>query len=91
MRYENGTERARIRAVQTLISLAVLAASPVLLMAGEPIRRCYLRYLFRDGAPPIVDKQRGHVSAHYLVVTHPILEWLCRPTEALTRLIGRRG
>lgn len=89
MRYEKRTERARIRAGQTLISLAVLAASPVLLMAGEPIRRCYLRYLFRDGAPPIVDKQRSHVSAHYFVATHPLLDWLCRPTEALARLIGR--
>ncbi|MEI5035553.1 hypothetical protein RB201_31595 [Streptomyces sp. S1A(2023)] len=77
--------------MEALISLVILVASPVLLIAGAPIRRRYLRYIYRDGAPLILDKQRGHVSAHYFVVTHPLLEWLCRPTEALGRLVGRRG
>jgi hypothetical protein len=48
MRYE---ERAKITAVKTLIPLAILVASPVLLIAGAPIRRRYLRYVYRDEAP----------------------------------------
>ncbi|MEU6956811.1 hypothetical protein [Streptomyces sp. NPDC045714] len=55
------------------------------------MRRRYFRYIHRDGAPLILDKQRGHVSAHYFVVTHPLLDWLCQPSEALARLVGRRG
>ncbi|MGW7096215.1 hypothetical protein [Streptomyces sp. NPDC054874] len=91
MRYETRIGRAEIRAVKALIPLAILVASPVLLIAGAPIRRRYFRYIYRDGAPPILDKQRGHVNAHYFVVTQPLLDWLCRPTEALPRLVGRRG
>ncbi|GLF95183.1 hypothetical protein [Streptomyces yaizuensis] len=77
--------------MRVLISLGVLVASPVLLTAGAPIRRRYLRYVYRDEAPHILDKQRSQVSAHYFVVTHPLLAWLCWPTEALARLIRRRG
>ncbi|MEV7109469.1 hypothetical protein [Streptomyces anulatus] len=90
MRYEKRAERVKIRAVKALTPLAILVASPVLLIAGSPIRRCYFRYIYRDGAPLLLDKQRARVSAHYFVVTHPLLDWLCRPTEALARLIGRR-
>jgi hypothetical protein len=82
MRYENRAERAKLRAVKALISLAILGASPVLLIAGAPIRRRYLRYIYRDEAPHILDKQRGQVSAHYFVVAHPLLAWLCWPTES---------
>ncbi|WP_406494802.1 hypothetical protein OG936_13410 [Streptomyces sp. NBC_00846] len=88
MRYE---ERAKLTAVRALIPLVILVASPALLMAGAPIRRRCLRYVYRDEAPQIIDKQRGRVSAHYFVVNHPFLEWLCWPTETLTRLIERRG
>ncbi|WP_257895249.1 hypothetical protein [Streptomyces anulatus] len=77
--------------MKALIPLALLVAAPVLLIAGGPMRRRYFRYIHRDGAPLILDKQRGHVSAHYFVATHPFLDWLCRPTEALARLVGRRG
>ncbi|MFF4489930.1 hypothetical protein ACFY0F_26095 [Streptomyces sp. NPDC001544] len=88
MRYE---ERAKLTAVRALIPLALLVASPVLLIAGAPIHRRYLRYVHRDGAPRILDKERGRVSAHFFVVTNPLLQWLCRPTESLTRLLERRG
>ncbi|WP_069173467.1 hypothetical protein [Streptomyces griseus] len=88
MRYE---ERAKLAAVKTLISLAILVASPVLLITGAPIRRRYLRYVYRDEAPQILDKKRGWVSAHYFVVTNPLLQWLCWPTESLAGLIGHRG
>ncbi|MEU1471710.1 hypothetical protein ABZ434_26255 [Streptomyces sp. NPDC005761] len=91
MRYETRAERAKLRTVKALISLTVLVASPVLLVAGAFIRRRYLRHIFRDEAPHVLDKQRGQVSAHYFVVTHPLLAWLCRPTETLARLIERRG
>jgi hypothetical protein len=88
MRYE---ERAKFTAVKTLIPLAIVVASPVLLIAGAPIRRRYLRYVYRDEAPQILDKERGWVSVHYFVVTDPLLRWLCWPTESLARLIERRG
>ncbi|MFF3639462.1 hypothetical protein [Streptomyces sp. NPDC002250] len=88
MRYE---ERARLAAVKALVPLAILVASPVLLIAGAPIRRRYLRYVYRDEAPQLLDKERGWVSVHYFVVTHPLLQWFCWPTDALARLIERRG
>ncbi|MEI5616991.1 hypothetical protein WB403_48695, partial [Streptomyces brasiliscabiei] len=56
MRYE---ERAKLTAVKALIQLAVLVASPVLLIAGAPIRGRCLRYVYRDEAPQILDKKRG--------------------------------
>ncbi|MEV5456005.1 hypothetical protein [Streptomyces sp. NPDC052535] len=77
--------------MKVLGPLAVLVASPVLLIAGAPIRRRYLRYVYRDEAKQITDKERGWVSAHYFVVTDPLLQWLCWPTESLARLIERRG
>ncbi|TQL18163.1 hypothetical protein FBY37_0047 [Streptomyces sp. SLBN-134] len=88
MRHE---ERAKLTVVKVLVQLAVLVASPVLLIAGAPIRRRYLRYVYRDEAPQILDKERGRVSAHYFVVTNPVLQWLCWPTESLARLIESRG
>ncbi|MFJ9118859.1 hypothetical protein ACIRJO_25270 [Streptomyces sp. NPDC102394] len=88
MRYE---ERGKRTAVKALVPLAMFVASPVLLIAGAPIRRHYLRYVYRDEAPQILDKERGWVSTHYFVVTDPLLRWLCRPTDSLARLIERRG
>jgi hypothetical protein len=88
MRYEEG---AKLTVVKVLVPLAVLVASPVLLIAGAPIRRRYLRYVYRDEATQILDKERGWVSAHYFVVTEPLLQWLCWPTESLARLVERRG
>jgi hypothetical protein len=86
MRYE---ERAELTVVKVVVPLAVLVASPVLLIAGAPIRRRYLRYVYRDQATQILDKERGWVSAHYFVVTDPLLQWLCWPTESLARLLER--
>ncbi|MGC0208404.1 hypothetical protein [Streptomyces levis] len=88
MRYE---ERVKLTVVKVLVSLAVLAASPVLLIAGAPIRRRYFRYVYRDEAKQILDKERGWVNAHYFVVTEPLLQWLCWPTESLARLVERQG
>ncbi|MER5530287.1 hypothetical protein ABT075_37865 [Streptomyces sp. NPDC002677] len=88
MRYE---ERAKLTVVKVLVRLAFLVASPVLLIAGAPIRRRYLHYVYRDEASQILDKERGWVSAHYFVVTGPLLQWLCWPTESLARLSERRG
>ncbi|SCK55569.1 MULTISPECIES: hypothetical protein [unclassified Streptomyces] len=45
MRYE---EKAKLTAARALIPVAILVASPVLLIAGTPIRRRYLRYVYRD-------------------------------------------
>ncbi|QDY76506.1 hypothetical protein [Streptomyces qinzhouensis] len=91
MRYDTRARRAGLKGVKALIWPAIFVASPVLLIAGAPIRSRYLRYIYRDEAPQIVDKEHGRVSAHYFVVAHPLLEWLCRPTEALAHLIKRRS
>jgi hypothetical protein len=88
MRYE---EKAKLTTARALVPVAILAASPVLLIAGAPIRRRYLRYVYRDEAPLILDKKQGRISVHWFVVTSPLLEWLCWPTESLTRLTSRRG
>ncbi|MGP4086086.1 hypothetical protein [Streptomyces sp. KR55] len=88
MRYE---EKAKIAVVRALVPVAILISSPVLLIAGAPIRHRYLRYIYRDEAPLILEKERGRVSVHWFVVTSPLLEWLCWPTESLARLVSRRG
>ncbi|MFF1675669.1 hypothetical protein [Streptomyces sp. NPDC058256] len=88
MQYE---ERAKLAVVKALVPVAILVFSPVLLIAGAPIRRRYLRHVYREEAPQILDKKRGGVSVHYFVVTSPLLKWLCWPTESLARLASRRG
>ncbi|MFE4861541.1 hypothetical protein [Streptomyces sp. NPDC056670] len=88
MRYE---EKAKLTAASALVPVAILALSPVLLIAGAPVRRRYLRYVNRDEAPAILDKERDRISVHWFVVTSPLLAWLCWPTEALARLIWSRG
>ncbi|THA77822.1 hypothetical protein E6U81_34210 [Streptomyces sp. A0592] len=88
MRYE---EKAKLAVARALVPVAILVASPVLLIAGAPVRCRYLRYVYRDEAPPILDKQQGRISVHWFVVTSALLGCLCWPTESLARLISRRG
>ncbi|MFD7072530.1 hypothetical protein ACFV97_35425 [Streptomyces sp. NPDC059913] len=88
MRYE---EKAKIAVVRALVPAVVLISSPVLLLAGAPIRRRYLRYVYRDEAPRILEKEQGRVSIHWFVVTSPLLTWLCRPSESLACLVSRRS
>ncbi|GHH56454.1 hypothetical protein FHS35_004142 [Streptomyces umbrinus] len=45
--------------MRVLVPVAILISSPVLLMAGAPIRRRYLRYVYRDEAPQILEKERA--------------------------------
>jgi len=88
MRYEN---RARLIAVRALVAAAVLVFSPVLLLAGAPLRRRYVRHVLRDDAPQLLDKERGLVGVPYFVITSRLLAWCCRPTEALARSLAGRG
>ncbi|MFD7540194.1 hypothetical protein [Streptomyces sp. NPDC059819] len=88
MRYE---EKAKLAAVRALVPVAILVVSPVLLIAGAPVRRRYLRYVYREGAQPVLDKQQGRLSVRWFVVTSPLLAWFCWPTESIARLISRRG
>ncbi|WP_406245208.1 hypothetical protein [Streptomyces anulatus] len=88
MRYE---EKAKIAIVRVLVPVAVFICSPVLLIAGAPIRRRYLRYIYRADAPLILEKERGRVSVHWFVVTSSLFALLCWPTESLVRVISRRG
>jgi hypothetical protein len=88
MRYE---ERTKLTVVRALVPVAILISSPVLLIAGAAIHRRYLRYVYRDEAPQILDKKWGWVSVHYFVITSRLLKWLCWPTESLARLASRRG
>ncbi|MFI1188746.1 hypothetical protein [Streptomyces californicus] len=91
MRYATRAERVRIAGLRVLLWPAVLVASPVLLIAGGPIRRRYLRHLYRDGAPPLIDKRQGWVSAHWFVVAHPLPGLLCLPSEVVARRVLGRG
>ncbi|MEU9623651.1 hypothetical protein [Streptomyces sp. NPDC048155] len=88
MRY---AEKAKLTFARALAPVAILVTSPVLLIAGATVRRRYLRYVYRDEARHILDKERGRISFHWFVVTNPLLDWLCWPTEALIRLVSRRG
>ncbi|MEV8313460.1 hypothetical protein AB0Q95_04725 [Streptomyces sp. NPDC059900] len=88
MRYE---EKAKLTAAKLLVPLGILAVSPVLLVAGAPLRHRYLRYLYRDGAPLVLDKKHGQITVHWFVVSNFLFLWLCWPTEAVARLLARRG
>lgn len=77
--------------VRALVPVAILISSPVLLLAGTPILHKYLRYVYRDEAPQILDKEGGRVSVHYFVITSRLLEWPCWPTKSLARLTARRS
>ncbi|WP_098008362.1 hypothetical protein [Streptomyces sp. sk226] len=94
MRYATRAERVRIAELRALLWAGALVASPVLLIAGRPIRRRYLRHLrhlYRDGAPPLIGKRQGWVSAHWFVVTHPLLRLLCLPSDVVARRVLGRG
>ncbi|MBP5934134.1 hypothetical protein [Streptomyces scabiei] len=75
---------AKVTAVRTGVALAAVIASPLLLVAGAPLRSRYLRRIYRDGAPPPVDKEHGQVGVHYIAVTSAIAQWLCVPSQAVT-------
>ncbi|WNO70648.1 hypothetical protein [Streptomyces sp. AM8-1-1] len=70
---------------RAFVPMAIIVAAPVLLVAGAPIHRRYLRHVHRDDAPALVDKPMGRVSVHYFVVNSRLLHWLCLPTETLSR------
>ncbi|MGW4913761.1 hypothetical protein [Streptomyces sp. NPDC004270] len=52
MRYE---ETAKLTTARALVPVAIFVTSPVLLIAGAPVRRRYLRYVYRDEAPLILE------------------------------------
>lgn len=52
-------ERTKLTIMRVLVPVAILISSPVLLMAGAPIRRRYLRYVYRDEAPQTLEKERA--------------------------------
>ncbi|MGW8360047.1 hypothetical protein ACWGK1_05700 [Streptomyces wedmorensis] len=83
-------EPMKLSLTRALVPVAIIAAAPVLLVAGAPIRRRYLRHVYREDAPAVVDKAGGRVSVHYFVLSSRLLQWLCAPSEALTRA-GRGG
>ncbi|MGW6062624.1 hypothetical protein [Streptomyces sp. NPDC055189] len=88
MRYE---EKAKLTAAKVLVPVGILLASPVLLAAGAPLRQRYLRYVYRDGAPLILDKKQGRISVHWFVISNFLFRTCCWPTETLVRLASRRG
>ncbi|MER5641302.1 hypothetical protein ABT095_30700 [Kitasatospora sp. NPDC002227] len=82
-------ETAKRAATRVLVYTGIIIASPVLLLAGAPIRTRYLQHIYREDAPPVVDKPNGEVSVHYYVVTNPLLYRLCRPSETVIYLARR--
>ncbi|MFE5924095.1 hypothetical protein [Streptomyces sp. NPDC056468] len=79
-------ETLKLTLARVFTPIAIVIASPVLLVAGAPIRRRYLRHVYREEAPAILDKANGQVSIHYFALNSLLLHWLCLPTEALARL-----
>lgn len=65
---------AKVTAVRAGVALAAVVASPVLLVAGAHLRSRYLRWIYRDGAPALVDKEHGQVSFHYFAVTSTVVD-----------------
>ncbi|MCX4967235.1 hypothetical protein OHA98_21175 [Streptomyces sp. NBC_00654] len=56
MRYE---EKGKLTAARVFIPVAILVASPVLRIAGAPIRRRCLHYVYRDEAPLILEMSKA--------------------------------
>ncbi|MEE1822429.1 hypothetical protein PUR61_09520 [Streptomyces sp. BE20] len=82
-------ETAKRAATRLMVYAGIIIASPLLLVAGAPIRTRYLQYIYRDDAPPVVDKPNGVVSVHYYVVMNPLLYRLCWPTQTVIYLARR--
>ncbi len=69
-----------------------LALAPILLVAGGPLLRCYLRYVYSERGRGLVDKERGWVNPGWYVVHNPVVRWLTWPSEqVMTLLESRRG
>jgi hypothetical protein len=83
-------ETLKLTLARVFTPLAIIIASPVLLVAGAPIRRRYLRHVYREEAPDVLDKANGQVNIHYFALHSRLLHRLCLPTEALTRLTHNR-
>ncbi|MFD4856785.1 hypothetical protein [Streptomyces atratus] len=45
----------------------------MLLIAGAPVRGRYLRYVYRDEAPLILDKKQGRIRVRWFVVSPDVL------------------
>ena len=56
-------ETAKLAATRVLIYAGIIIASPILLIAGDPIRIRYLHHIYREDAPPVVDTPNGIVRA----------------------------
>ncbi len=80
----------KVTAARVLVPLAGLVLAPVLLVAGLPIRRRYLRHVYRDGAPPLLEKERGLVSVHWFVANNALIHVLCLPSEYVAGLVTHR-
>ncbi|MFF3684469.1 hypothetical protein [Streptomyces sp. NPDC002187] len=85
MRVENDAQSLAIRLGVTALALA---ASPVLLLVGGPLRRQYLRHAYRDDSRALVCKEEGWVRPAYFVATNSVLRLLCWPTEQLLRRLA---
>ncbi|ALC22196.1 hypothetical protein ACH46N_15995 [Streptomyces pristinaespiralis] len=88
MRVENTTRALALRLGVTALALA---ASPVLLLAGGPLRRQYLRHAYRSGTRGLVCKEEGWVRPAYFVATNSALRVLCLPSERLLGKIRHAG
>ncbi|MFE6868671.1 hypothetical protein ACFVFS_19185 [Kitasatospora sp. NPDC057692] len=88
MRYD---ETAKLITARLLVHAGLVIASPVLLIAGAPIRARYLRHVFRDDAPPIIDKPNRTVTVHHYLATNRLQYWLCRPSQSVVDLRHRRS
>lgn len=59
--------------------------APLLLIAGGPVYDRYVRHLYREGGPGLLDKSAGWSHPGYWVVMNPLVIRLTRPTRPRSR------
>ncbi|GHJ91390.1 hypothetical protein SNE510_09090 [Streptomyces sp. NE5-10] len=81
MRIENGLG---IHAVRCAVTVGSLLLAPVLLVAGDPLRRRLWRHTGEHGRG-LVAKEEGWVSPVHFVVTNAVFRSLCGPSAYVLR------
>lgn len=75
----------RVQGVRLAVTVGAVAAAPVLVVVGGPLRRRLLRRHYREDGPGLMRKEDGWVSPVYFVVTNVVVRALCLPSEYVLR------
>lgn len=78
------------RTARVCATVGGIGLAPILLVAGGPLLRCYLRYVYSDGGPGLVDKERGWVNPGWYAVHNVVVRCLIWPSEQVMARLDRR-